>query len=188
MDLEVADLEDVAPAPGPPFGPSGPPRTIPVPTVAGALDDDDVTAGKHVVELCVMVLDRLEHAPRLGEALLDLIDALGQSPFREVDEGVVVEQLQEVASAVQAHEVLEDDGLPLLVDHRPGADTHALSLPVLVAVFLFQLLCPAWPGPRCSRRPQRRAGFQSRVARARRGASSRRALSGVTTSSGANFS
>src|SRR5262249_52868386 len=57
LDLPVPDLEDVAPAPGPPFGHARAPGAVAVLAVARALAHHDVRAGEDPVELGVVVDD-----------------------------------------------------------------------------------------------------------------------------------
>src|SRR3954451_9435478 len=60
LDLEVADLEHVAPAAGAPFGHARAPRPVLVLAVRGPLGHDRVAAGEDPVEVRVVVPDGLQ--------------------------------------------------------------------------------------------------------------------------------
>src|SRR6202020_605878 len=98
LDLPVADLEDVAPPARRPLRYPSPPRAVLVLAMAGALADDDVAAGEDPVEVRVMMGDRLEGRPYVGEELADLLRAIRQPPFGEVHLRVFGEQVQDASA------------------------------------------------------------------------------------------
>src|SRR5262249_50526807 len=132
-DHPVADLEPAAPAAGLPLRVAGPPRTILVLAVAGALAHDGVGAGEDPVEVRIVVRDALQRPPDVAEHLADLLFAVGQTPLREVHLRVVGEQRQDAvpgrrdAAVVEGLQVLERHRLALLVGHRLLAERHACS-------------------------------------------------------------
>jgi hypothetical protein len=65
--------------------------------VAGSLDGEHVAAREDPVEQLVVVLDGLERAADVAEHLADLLPAGGNAPLREVDLGVVGEQVKDAA-------------------------------------------------------------------------------------------
>src|ERR1035438_509853 len=77
---------------------SGPPRSVLMLAMASALADDGVAAGEDPVEVRVVMGDRLEGGPHVGEELADLLLAIGQSSFREVHLRVVREQVQDASA------------------------------------------------------------------------------------------
>src|SRR5713101_8554651 len=94
LDLPVTDLEHVAPPAGPPLRHAGSPRAILVLPVAGTFAHDYVAAGKHPVDVRVVVLDVLDRAAHVGEQLADLFLTGRQAPFGEVHLSVVGEQVR----------------------------------------------------------------------------------------------
>src|SRR3954468_18661857 len=85
LDLEVADLEYVAPASRGPVRHAGAPRAVAVLAVARALRDDRVGAGEDPVEVGVVMADRLQRRADVAEQLPDLLLAVGEAPLGEVD-------------------------------------------------------------------------------------------------------
>src|SRR5262245_10396014 len=95
LDEEVADLEHVAPAAGAPLGHPGPPGTVAVLAMAGALAHQDVATGEDPVEARVVVDDPLEGPANVAEQPDDLVLARGQPPLGEVDLRVVGEEVED---------------------------------------------------------------------------------------------
>src|SRR3954453_2914194 len=132
LDLEVADLEYVAPASRGPVRHAGAPRAVAGLAVARALRDDRVGAGEDPVEVGVVVADRLQRRADVAEQLSDLLLAVGEAPLGEVDLRVFGEEVQDAvagrsdASVVERLEVLERDRSALLVRHRLRAHCHGL--------------------------------------------------------------
>src|ERR1700730_743992 len=132
LDLPVANLEDIAPAAGTPFGHPGPPWSVTVLSVAGALAYHDVTC-EHPVELGVVVLYRFDRAADIGEELADAFLARRQSPLGEADLGVVSEQVQDavpgrgVPAVVERFQVFQRDRLALFVGHRLRGQCHLVT-------------------------------------------------------------
>src|SRR5216683_385039 len=129
LDLPVADLEDVAPSASAPLGDPGPPGSVTVLTVAGALAHHDV-GGEHPVEVGVMMDDRGDRAADIGKQLADALLARRQSPFGEVDLRIVGEQVQDAAAGrgdtavIERLQVLQRDRLALLIGHRLSGQCH----------------------------------------------------------------
>src|SRR5262249_28176728 len=98
LDLPVADLEDVAPAAGTPFRHAGAPWPIAMLASAGAFADHQIAAGEDPVEVRVIVADRLQGAADVAEQLADLVLAAGDAPFREIDLGIVGEEIEDAAA------------------------------------------------------------------------------------------
>src|ERR1700675_2683717 len=73
LDLPIANLEHVAPAPGAVLGDAGAPLAVLVLAVAGAFADHEITAGKDPVEVRVMMLDRFDGAADIAEQFADLV-------------------------------------------------------------------------------------------------------------------
>src|SRR6476646_7474348 len=67
LNLPVADLEHVAPAPRLPLGQAGPPRPVAVLAVTGPFAHDHVAAREDPVELRIVVTDRDDGAADVGE-------------------------------------------------------------------------------------------------------------------------
>src|SRR3954470_18690589 len=76
LDLEVADLEHVAPAARGPVRHARTPRAVLVLAVGGALGDDRVAATEDPVEGRVVVPDRLDRRAHVAEQLADLFRAV----------------------------------------------------------------------------------------------------------------
>src|SRR3954467_8953889 len=133
LDLEVADLEDVAPASGAPFWDARAPRAVLVLAVRGPLGDDRVAPGEDPVEVRVVVPDGLQPRADVPEHLPDLLAPVGDPPLREHHLGVGGEQLEDAvpgrrhAGVVERLQVLERDRLALLVGHRLRRYCHACS-------------------------------------------------------------
>src|ERR1700681_4082043 len=123
LDLPVADLEYVTPAPGRRLGNAGPPRAVLVLSVAGPLADEHVSAGEDPVEVGVVVGDRLQGPAHVREELADLLLAAGQAPLREVHLGGVGKQGENAPAGrgppavVECLEILHGHRLALLIGH-----------------------------------------------------------------------
>src|SRR3954454_6005122 len=124
LDLEVADLEDVAPAPGAPLRYARAPRPVLVLTVGGPLGDDRGAPGEDPVEVRVVVPDGLELRADVAEHLPDVLAPVGDPPLREHHLSIGGEQLKDAvsgrrhAAVVEGLQVLQRDRLALLVGHR----------------------------------------------------------------------
>src|SRR5215469_2302313 len=130
LDLPVANLEDVAPAPGAPLRHAGPPWAVLVLAVARALARHEVAAGEDPVEVRVMVRDGLDRLADVAEELADLLLAVRQPPLREVDLRVVGEKVEDAAASgreaavVECLQVFEGDRLALLIGHGLVRQRH----------------------------------------------------------------
>src|SRR3954471_17453980 len=124
LDLKVADLEDVAPAPGAPLWHARAPWPVLMLAVRGPLGDDRVATGEDPVEVRVVVPDGLELGADVAEHPPDLLAPVGDPPLREHHLGVGGEQLEDAVpgrrhtAVVERLEVLERYRLALLVGHR----------------------------------------------------------------------
>src|SRR2546427_2006174 len=129
LDLGVADLEDVAPAPRAMLRLAGLPWPVAVLADARPLDGECVCSGHDVIERWVVVEDRFERPAYIAEHPTDLVATFRDAPLREVDLGVHGEQLEDAAagfgdaSVVEGLEVLERNCHSLRVCHRLG-DRH----------------------------------------------------------------
>jgi hypothetical protein len=91
---------------------------------------DDVAAGKHPVEVRVVVLDVLDRGAHVAEQLADLFLTGRQAPFGEVHLSVVGEQVKNAAAGrdhscvVEPLQVFQDNRLALLVGHRLSGECH----------------------------------------------------------------
>src|ERR1700749_4163244 len=138
LDLPVADLEHVAPAAGTVLGHAGAPRPVAMLALAGALAAHHIAAGKDIVEMRVVMQDRLQRAADVAEHLPDLLLAGGDAPFREIDLGVVGEEVENAAAVpglagtVERLEIVDDHRLSLLVSHGLLGESHQYP-PVKIA-------------------------------------------------------
>src|SRR6266566_4588071 len=91
---------------------------------ARPLDGEGVSSGHDIVERVVVVEDRFESPAHIAEHPTDLVATLRYAPFREIDLGVLGEQLEDAAAGlghagvVEGLEVLERYRLSLRVCHR----------------------------------------------------------------------
>src|SRR5580704_1114721 len=124
LNLPVANLEHVAPAPGAVLRRTGAPRPVAMLTLTGAFAHHEVAAREDEVEVREVMFDRLDGAADVAEHLPDLFLAVGNTPFRKIDLRVLGEQIQDAAPVpglsrpVEGLEIIDYDRLPLLVGHR----------------------------------------------------------------------
>src|SRR5579884_882890 len=115
LNLKIADLEDIAPAPcmrhscTPLYAICGHSRRGPFYYHEISLHD--------VVEIGIVVADRLQDRAQISEQSLIFAPTSGKPPFWEIDLCVVGEQVKDVLAAIQPFQILERDGLTLLIGH-----------------------------------------------------------------------
>src|SRR5258706_9045926 len=98
LDPAVANFDDIAPAAGAVLRLAGLPRAVAMLADARPLDSEGVRSGHDVVERVVIVEDRFERPAHVAEHPTDLVATLPYAPFREIDLGVLGEQLEDAAA------------------------------------------------------------------------------------------